>query len=264
MGQPPDGSGFDRSKAEMFEALGHPLRIKLLEAMKDGPVSFSELKKRTGIESSGHLTFHLDKLDGLVTVNRQGNYILSDLGKEALAMTERIGAPLAKQVSGNRVSVNKSLLGALLITLFVLAVLAAPAVSGFISQTFPRRYIGVVFFLSADFDRSTGQLVNESVWCVLENHDALKGLTSVTIESNGTLLLNESGPGGPNWSEITTSYRFLEGYHFGLDSYYDITVTLAFSDGSHQAATHGTTYGTAAGFTNTGVWQGLGFTFDVY
>jgi hypothetical protein len=87
----PDDSDFDRSKAEMFEALGHPLRIKLLGAMKDGPVSFSELKKKTGIESSGHLTFHLDKLDGFIRTTSEGNYALSNLGVEALALLERVG-----------------------------------------------------------------------------------------------------------------------------------------------------------------------------
>lgn len=75
---------FNRDRAELFEALGHPTRIKILEVMKDGPASFSELKKAAGIQSSGHLAFHLDKLKGLVEVASDGRYTLTDDGKDAI------------------------------------------------------------------------------------------------------------------------------------------------------------------------------------
>lgn len=89
----PDKSSneFDLREAELFEALGHPSRIEILQALNAGPLGFSELKKKIGIDSSGHLTFHISKLDGLVNTNSEGKYCLTDRGKEALRVT-RIAA----------------------------------------------------------------------------------------------------------------------------------------------------------------------------
>ncbi|MDA4124434.1 MAG: winged helix-turn-helix domain-containing protein [Thaumarchaeota archaeon] len=64
--------GFDSARAELFEALGHPNRIRILQAMREGPLGFAELKRQVGIESSGHLTFHLGKLGGLVSWGQMG------------------------------------------------------------------------------------------------------------------------------------------------------------------------------------------------
>jgi len=81
-------TGFDAGKAEFFEAMGHPTRIKILEILFEGPKSFSELKKRLDIESSGNLSFHLGKLETLVKTNSEGNYTLTDDGKEAQRIVE--------------------------------------------------------------------------------------------------------------------------------------------------------------------------------
>ncbi|MEM3647814.1 MAG: winged helix-turn-helix domain-containing protein [Thermoproteota archaeon] len=75
---------FNYSRAELFEALGHPIRIKILESLDETPLGFSELKKKVGIESSGHLQFHLSKLNGLVETTPEGSYKLTDDGREAL------------------------------------------------------------------------------------------------------------------------------------------------------------------------------------
>lgn len=53
---------FDSSRAELFEALGHPTRVKILKALGERPMGFAELKREVGIESGGHLQFHLGKL----------------------------------------------------------------------------------------------------------------------------------------------------------------------------------------------------------
>lgn len=89
MSQGHSDDDFNRARAELFEALGHPTRIRILEAMKDGPMGFSELKKVAGIESSGHLTFHVEKLNGLVKVTSDGRYALTDDGKEAIRLVGR-------------------------------------------------------------------------------------------------------------------------------------------------------------------------------
>jgi DNA-binding HxlR family transcriptional regulator len=78
---------FDLRETELFEALGHPARIRILRALNENALAFSELKKKIGIESSGHLTFHLSKLVGLVKTNPEAKYCLTDSGREALRVT---------------------------------------------------------------------------------------------------------------------------------------------------------------------------------
>jgi hypothetical protein len=73
-----DINRFNSSRAEVFEALGHPVRIKILESLKEGPLGFAELKRRAGLESSGTLQFHLAKLGDLVRAQPDGNYSLTD------------------------------------------------------------------------------------------------------------------------------------------------------------------------------------------
>jgi DNA-binding transcriptional ArsR family regulator len=87
-------SEFDLREAELFEALGHPTRIRILQALNEIPLSFSELKREIGIDSSGHLTFHLSKLAGLVKTNTEGKYCLTDSGREALRVTIIAGEAL--------------------------------------------------------------------------------------------------------------------------------------------------------------------------
>ncbi len=79
--------GFSRDRAELFEALGHPTRIKILRLLADSPRSFSELKSALDIDSSGQLQFHLGKLKGLVRTTDESDYALTDEGKEALRIT---------------------------------------------------------------------------------------------------------------------------------------------------------------------------------
>ena len=78
------GDRFDSSRAELFEALGHPVRVKILQALDQRPMGFAELKKAVGIDSSGHLQFHLGKLSGLVETTSEGSYALTDDGREAI------------------------------------------------------------------------------------------------------------------------------------------------------------------------------------
>jgi DNA-binding transcriptional ArsR family regulator len=83
----PKPDDFNAARAELFEALGHPIRIQILQALSEGPLSFSKLKSAVGIESSGHLSFHLGKLSPLVRVDTEGNYALTEDGREALRLT---------------------------------------------------------------------------------------------------------------------------------------------------------------------------------
>jgi len=75
----------DTTKAELFEAISHPVRIKILEALNEKPRGFAELGRAVGIESGGHLSFHLTKLRHLIRTNSQGDYVLTAEGKDALS-----------------------------------------------------------------------------------------------------------------------------------------------------------------------------------
>lgn len=121
-------SGFDKSRAELFEALGHPMRIRILHVLASGPMGFSELKRSLGIESSGHLQFHLGRLDGLVKLQPDGNYSLTDDGKEALLVVgrpetlQRLGM---SEIPSHRVLTDRRLRAAFIFASVSLVVLGA-------------------------------------------------------------------------------------------------------------------------------------------
>jgi len=80
----------DRQRAEVFDALGHPTRIVILKALGEGALGFADLKKKTAIDSSGHLQHHLTKLNGLIKTDEYGKYCLSDQGKDALLTVQTV------------------------------------------------------------------------------------------------------------------------------------------------------------------------------
>jgi DNA-binding HxlR family transcriptional regulator len=121
----------DRQRAEVFDALGHPTRILILKVLSDGAVGFADLKKKTAIESSGHLQHHLTKLNGLIKTDEYGKYCLSDEGKDALLTVQTVEHS-SPQVGGHRHRFNTKtafitislLLVGLLIVSSVIAVIA--------------------------------------------------------------------------------------------------------------------------------------------
>jgi len=123
------GGHFDSSRAELFEALGHPTRVRILRTLEGKPMGFAELKREVGIESSGHLQFHLGKLAGLVTTNAEGSYTLTDDGREAIRVLKAIPTtseqvPLVSKVPKIRYNWLIPILAILLIAIVILAGLA--------------------------------------------------------------------------------------------------------------------------------------------
>lgn len=106
MASPEGSSDFNEARAELFETLGHQTRIRILQALSRKPMGFAELKRETGIESGGLLSFHLGKLNQLVKTTAEGDYALSDEGVEALRVIgtisseEREGRVKPKVLSG--------------------------------------------------------------------------------------------------------------------------------------------------------------------
>jgi len=115
----------DRKRAEVFDALSHPTRIMLLKALSDEPLGFADLKKKLGIESSGHLQHHISKLGGLIKTDDYGKYTLSDQGKDALHSVDTVESVARVKASKNEqygVSRKNTVLK---LTVIILAVLLA-------------------------------------------------------------------------------------------------------------------------------------------
>ncbi|MFP3227121.1 MAG: winged helix-turn-helix domain-containing protein [Sulfolobaceae archaeon] len=77
---------------ELFEAIAHEVRRKIIILLANGPKSFSELQKETGLDSPA-LSFHIKKLNGLITKNQQGNYELTQLGWSAYNIITQLTQP---------------------------------------------------------------------------------------------------------------------------------------------------------------------------
>ena len=86
----------DYFKTELFEAISHPIRIKILKLLEKKPLGFSDLKRSLNISSSGNLTHHLNKLINLIKKNSQGNYTITNQGYEALLTIKFINYPSQK------------------------------------------------------------------------------------------------------------------------------------------------------------------------
>ncbi|WP_066949245.1 ArsR/SmtB family transcription factor [Streptomyces lushanensis] len=67
-------------KAEFFRMLGHPVRIRVLELLQDGPMPVRDLLTATGIEPSS-LSQQLAVLrrSGIVTATREGPTVVYEL-----------------------------------------------------------------------------------------------------------------------------------------------------------------------------------------
>jgi ArsR family transcriptional regulator len=82
-------------KAEFFKTLGHPARIRVLEVLRDGERSVSELVPAVGIEAS-HLSQQLAVLRkaNLVHTRKEGTSVLYSVGNpmifELLDVARRI------------------------------------------------------------------------------------------------------------------------------------------------------------------------------
>ena len=131
-----DESDFNVGRAELFDAISHPVRIRILEALEEKDLGFSELKKAIGVESGGRLSFHLAKLRFLVKTNTSGNYQLTEDGREALwsAKTLRTSkdgshfngiAPRLNATSIRRKNWTKPILASLIMALVVFGAVSA-------------------------------------------------------------------------------------------------------------------------------------------
>lgn len=75
-----------QAKAELFRTLGHPVRIRVLELLQDGPLQVRELLARIEVESSS-MSQQLAVLrrTGLVTATREGATVIYALSSGEVA-----------------------------------------------------------------------------------------------------------------------------------------------------------------------------------
>ncbi|GGJ52532.1 ArsR/SmtB family transcription factor [Deinococcus roseus] len=69
-------SPLHRYKAEFFKTLGHPLRLAILDALREGELSVGELQQRLDVDQSS-LSQHLAKLRtfNFVTSRKEGTLV---------------------------------------------------------------------------------------------------------------------------------------------------------------------------------------------
>ena len=75
----------DEELAELFKILGHPLRMKIVKLLADGPLSYTSLLSRLDQQSTGTLNFHLNKLKVLLEKKDEA-YRLNDIGTKAVSL----------------------------------------------------------------------------------------------------------------------------------------------------------------------------------
>jgi len=75
--RPDDPDGLRQFKAEFFKALAHPLRIRILEMLRQGPMSVGQLQGAIGVPASS-ISQQLAVLRGrtIVVTERRGTTVI--------------------------------------------------------------------------------------------------------------------------------------------------------------------------------------------
>ena len=81
---------------EIFSALKHPIRRRILRSLEPNRRTYTELLNDLGVDT-GLLNYHLDHLGSLIRKDEDGRYTLSDFGVAALGLTTRIEDPTKKK-----------------------------------------------------------------------------------------------------------------------------------------------------------------------
>jgi len=84
---------------KIFTALSHEIRREIIRILaEESPKTFSELMNKLDIRDTGTMVFHLRKLEGLVTKNERGEYVLTDLGRRAYQIMNQIKTERKEEV----------------------------------------------------------------------------------------------------------------------------------------------------------------------
>jgi len=86
--------------AERFRLLGEPMRIRLLDALREGPATVQELQQATGA-SQQSVSKHLGMLlrSGLVSRSKEGNFSLYAIADEGVfELCEQVCGGMRRQL----------------------------------------------------------------------------------------------------------------------------------------------------------------------
>jgi len=86
--------------AERFRVLGEPMRIRLLDALREGPATVAELQQATGA-SQQNVSKHLGLLlrSGLVSRSKEGNFSRYEIADETVfGLCEQVCGGLRRQL----------------------------------------------------------------------------------------------------------------------------------------------------------------------
>ena len=86
--------------AERFRVLGEPMRIRLLDALREAPATVQELEQATGA-SQQNVSKHLGMLlrSGLVSRSKEGNFSLYAIADEGVfELCEQVCGGLRRQL----------------------------------------------------------------------------------------------------------------------------------------------------------------------
>jgi len=83
--RPDDAERLRQFKAEFFKALAHPLRIRVLELLRSGPLSVTQIQEATGAPASS-VSQQLAVLRGrsIVTTERRGTMVIYEVADAEL------------------------------------------------------------------------------------------------------------------------------------------------------------------------------------
>jgi len=75
---------------DALEVLGNEIRVSILRelAEADGPLSFTELRERSGVRDTGKFNYHLKKLCSYFVREADGGYELGHAGSRVIAAAD--------------------------------------------------------------------------------------------------------------------------------------------------------------------------------
>jgi ArsR family transcriptional regulator len=94
-----------QAKAEFFRILGYPVRIRVLELLRDGPKPVRDLLAETGIEPSGpSQQLAVLRRSGIVTATRHGTTVVYALAGGDVAELMRAARRILTEMLAGRTS----------------------------------------------------------------------------------------------------------------------------------------------------------------
>lgn len=205
---------FNKDRAELFEVLGHPTRIKILQSLSRSPLSFSDLKIRAEVGSNGLLSFHLGKLTGLVKVV-EGSYVLTDEGREALRILAKspIVIKSVEERNAKAFKMTTIVLAIALVCLLGLSYFPHP------EPNLPDVSVGVEYRFDSDPVRMRVEI---------QNHVAGEAVEWFDVKMNGSTVYALQGLSVASNGDYWSVYKDIS---LPDGEYLVWTVTLGFSDG---------------------------------